>query len=123
MVGKGTEFTWDEKLGDRDQDGNELYKSVRRGAEIFSLYDNVLTTRTADSSFPLAKIMKLWEDEDGQQMIIRWFYNSKDAKAVGYQGFKIPKHEMFLAVGDKGDNGVEDANPLVSPLRHCPERL
>ena len=121
MDGKGSEFIWGEKLGDRDRDGHVLYNSVRRGTELYTLYDNVLTTQTPDSTFPLAKIMKLWEDEDGKQMVIRWFYNLKDAKGVGYEGLRIPKNEMFLAMGDRENNGVEDSNPLVSPL-HNPQR-
>ena len=123
MDEKGPEFTWDETLDDGDQNGTVLYKSVRRGAEVFNLYDNVLTTPTVGSKFPLAKIMKLWEDEDGKQMVIRWFYNWEDAKAVGYEGQRISEHEMFLAMGDRGDNGVEDSNSLVSPLRQHPQRF
>lgn len=66
-----------------------LYKSVKRGAEVLNLYDNVLSTPTADKKFPFAKIMELWEDEDGKKMVICWFYNLKDGRAVGYEGRKI----------------------------------
>ena len=111
---------WDEELDERDEVGNVLYKSVRRGTEVFNLYDNVLITPTAGCKFPFAKIMKLWDAKDGKKMIIRWFYNWADAKVVGYKGKKILKHEMFLAIGNRGDNGVEDSNSLVSPWRHCP---
>ena len=125
MDARGAVFVWGEKLGPRDQDGNTLYKSVRRGEEVFTLYDNVLTTSTPDTSFPLAKIMKLWEDDGGKQMVIRWFYNLKDARVVGYEGLRIPSHEIFLAMGNKGDigGGVEDSNPLVGLGAKYPPHL